>query len=328
LHILPDKTVICGHQRLRIAKDKEIDIKHLRCKTVYGLDTEQQIREYVILDNLLRRQLIPEKQAYLLDDLSKQYENQEEQPRTKDGTFTVKDNMSSTDKEDVNEKTAKKVNVSAKTVQRARAYVKAVKKNPKKYKNKKISVVLREERKGKDEERLQKELPNLKINGVYKTIVIDPPWETQANIAGRAGGDYAQMGLEEIQRYIEREITPHIDNDAHIYLWVINNRLHDAFHLLDQWGFSYKTIITWIKPTIGLGNYFRNNTEHLLFAVKGKQGIKKHDMPTWFKAKNEKHSTKPNEAYDFIERASYPPYLDVFARKNRNNWSVWGNITE
>ena len=74
----------------------------------------------------MRRQLTPEKQAFLLDDLSKQYENKEKQPRTERGKYTVKDNMSSTDKEDVNEKTAKKVNVSAKTVQRARAYVKAV----------------------------------------------------------------------------------------------------------------------------------------------------------------------------------------------------------
>ena len=166
LHILPPdkngkKVVICGQQRLKIAK--ELKIKHLRCKTVFGLDTPQQIREYVILDNLLRRQLTPEKQAFLLDDLSKQYENKENQPRTEKGKFTVKDNMSSADKEDVNEKTAKKVNVSAKTVQRARAYVKAKKENPKKYKNMKISKVLADVKKEKKKHETAKKAKDYKL---------------------------------------------------------------------------------------------------------------------------------------------------------------------
>lgn len=106
-------------------------------------------KEYVILDNLLRRQLTPEKQAFLLDDLSKQYENPTGKDRTSKKFKELKDNMTSSfdrplspekraelinelsqqEKEDVNDKTAKKVNVSAKTVQRARAYVKAVKNN-------------------------------------------------------------------------------------------------------------------------------------------------------------------------------------------------------
>ena len=159
LHILPDKTVICGHQRLQIAKEKDIDIKHLRCKTVYGLDTPEMVREYVILDNLLRRQLTPEKQAFLLDDLSKQYETGRGAKEFQGNQYKSgeKDNMSSTPNEqDVNSKTAKKVNVSSKTVQRARAYVKAVNENPKEYKGKKITKVLNlESKKRKKEQRVK-----------------------------------------------------------------------------------------------------------------------------------------------------------------------------
>jgi len=175
LHILPDKTVICGHQRLRIAKEKDSGINHLRCKTVYGLDTPEKVREYVILDNLLRRQLTSEKQAFLLDDLSKQYEtgrgalngfrgNQYESGKKDDLSSLPKplspekralllDKLSKRETEDVNEKTAKKVNVSAKTVQRARSYVRAVKERPKEYKGKKVNVVLNKEKKRKKKEK-------------------------------------------------------------------------------------------------------------------------------------------------------------------------------
>jgi len=83
LHILPDKRVICGHQRLNIAK--ELGIKHLRCKTVVGLDTDEMIKEYVILDNLLRRHLSKEKRAFLNAELVKM--NTKEQDRDKDGKF-------------------------------------------------------------------------------------------------------------------------------------------------------------------------------------------------------------------------------------------------
>jgi ParB-like chromosome segregation protein Spo0J len=162
LHILPDKTVICGHQRLKIAKELKID--HLRCKTVYNLDTEQQIKEYVILDNLLRRQLTPEKKAFLLNELSKQYEIGR-RGRTKEERIENANSASSNG--DVLDKTAKIANVSSRTVANARAYAKAVKQNPDKYKGKKISKVLNEVQK-------EKKAENGK-NRIFAEISVSPP---------------------------------------------------------------------------------------------------------------------------------------------------------
>jgi len=325
LHILPPnnggkKTVICGHQRLKIAK--ELKIKHLRCKTVYDLNTPQMIKEYVILDNLLRRQLTPEKQAFLQFELVQI--KKKPQPRNRDtGIFEPLCNNGTTD---VYQEVADLTNASRRTVARSVAFVKAVKERPEEYEGKKVSVVLRKEKKKKDEKRVQEESPKLKLNGIYKTIVIDPPWETKANIAGRSGCDYAEMCIEDINTFFEEKVKEHIDDNAHIYLWTINNRLHDSFHLLEKWGFDYKTIVTWVKPSIGMGNYFRNNTEHILFAVKGKLGIKQNDIPTWFKADKSKHSVKPDKAYETIERASHPPYVDIFGRKKRDGWDILGDV--
>lgn len=324
LHILPDKTVICGHQRLRIAK--ELGISHLRCKTVTDLDTAKEIREYVILDNLLRRQLTPEKQAFLLDDLSKQYEI------GRGGDHKSKDfkelNMGSLNN-NVLSKTAQKVNVSKNTVQRARAYVKAVKTNPVKYNGKSISAVLRAEKVRKNTIDIEEKQEKMKLDGIFKTIVIDPPWEHYGVAWGyqrREKPDYATMSIENIDNYIQQKVISHIDKDAHIYLWVINARLHDGLHLLEKWGFVYKTMITWCKPQMGMGQYFRNNTEHLLFAVKGSLSLKRQDIHTYFISDRTKHSVKPDVAYNIIEKASYPPYVDVFSRRKRKNWFCIGEV--
>ena len=147
---------------------------------------------YVILDNLLRRQLTPEKQAFLLDDLSKQYETPREgmkynknskdilsfeKPLSPEKRALLIDELSKQETEDVNSKTAKKVNVSAKTVQRARVYVKAVKNNPSKYKGKKITYVLKAEKEERDKKEIEKTAPQLKLDGVF----VVPAWEPLGN---------------------------------------------------------------------------------------------------------------------------------------------------
>jgi len=126
LHVLPDGTVICGNQRLRAANELKIPHTKIPVKVVGSVKTPEQIKEYVIKDNLLRRHLEPEKRAYLLDELSKLYEV------GRGGDVVSKDaNMASLEQEDVNEKTSEIVKLSPRTVARARAYVHAVKKNPK-----------------------------------------------------------------------------------------------------------------------------------------------------------------------------------------------------
>lgn len=94
---------------------------------------------------------------------------------------------------------------------------------------------------------------------------------------------------------------------------------------MDAWGFAYKSCLTWVKPYFRLGQYLRNQTEHLLLGVRGHAPIKFRGQPTWFYAPVQEHSHKPEEQYAIIERCSPGPYLVLFARRRRPGWHVWGN---
>jgi N6-adenosine-specific RNA methylase IME4 len=119
---------------------------------------------------------------------------------------------------------------------------------------------------------------------------------------------------------------------SHLYLWATNNYLMDAGEVMEAWGFRYVTAITWAKDgKAGLGQYFRGRTEHLLFGVRGKPGYrtlptgKRAQGTTLVTAPRQEHSRKPDVFHDIIERVSKGPYLELFARRPRAGWDVWGN---
>lgn len=156
---------------------------------------------------------------------------------------------------------------------------------------------------------------------MFSTIVIDPPWRYENTITrGAAEDHYPTMSLDELAGlYI-----PAAD-DSHLYLWVTNPFMRQGFDLLDAWGFTYKTTLTWAKPQIGLGNYFRSATEHVLFAVRGDLPTLTDNTPTWFAADRRQHSEKPDEFYALVEANSPGPRLEMFSRRPRDGWSSWGN---
>ena len=172
------------------------------------------------------------------------------------------------------------------------------------------------------------ETPELaSIIGKFATIVIDPPWdwgdEGDVNQLGRAKPDYATMSLEELYNFPVEEKA---DIDCHLYLWITNRSLPKGFGLLEKWGFRYITCLTWCKDHFGMGNYFRGQTEHILFGVKGSQPLKRKDAGTFFNAPRPPHghSSKPDEFYQLIESCSPGPYLDIFGRRERIGWVVFG----
>jgi N6-adenosine-specific RNA methylase IME4 len=116
------------------------------------------------------------------------------------------------------------------------------------------------------------------------------------------------------------------DDDCHLYLWITNRSLPKGFELMERWGFRYVTAITWAKPHFGMGNYFRGQTEHVLFGVKGSQPLKRKDVGTLFSAPRgpNGHSSKPVEFYELVETCSPGPYLEMFSRCNRDGWKAWG----
>lgn len=182
----------------------------------------------------------------------------------------------------------------------------------------------------------------------YRTIVVDPPWSyTQhwkrsdqwRSLSGRmfkrgghngkygagARGAAAQYDCMPLDAISALGVGDWADVDAHLYVWTTNAFLRDTFPIIEAWGFSYKTMITWVKNQIGMGLYFRNSTEHVLFAVRGRLKPLRRDVRTDFAAPRGRHSEKPAAFYDMVESMSPGPYLDVFARKKRFGWDVYGN---
>jgi N6-adenosine-specific RNA methylase IME4 len=159
----------------------------------------------------------------------------------------------------------------------------------------------------------------------FKTILADPPWDVQQQGHLGAAAHYRLMTLEKIKQMPVVDLAA---DDAHCWLWVTNGTLRAGYDVLEAWGFTPRSPLTWIKPRIGLGQYLRNATEHLILGTRGKAPVKYKTQPTWMFAPLQEHSHKPEEQYAVIERISDGPFLELFARRHppsSADWSVWGN---
>lgn len=185
----------------------------------------------------------------------------------------------------------------------------------------------REQRRETNRVIVQRAAPLAEVSARFATIVIDPPWdwgdEGDVDQMGRARPDYATMPYDTL---LALPVSDKADTDCHLYLWITNRSLPKGFALLEAWGFRYITCLTWVKNSFGLGNYFRGQSEQVLFGVKGSQPLKRKDAGTVFHAPRGPggHSSKPIEFYDFVESCSPGPYLDMFSRTTRVDWTAWG----
>lgn len=171
----------------------------------------------------------------------------------------------------------------------------------------------------------------------FKTILADPPWRFQ-NSTGKVAPEhkrlnrYSTMTLDEIKML---PVTEAADTTSHLYLWVPNALLPDGLSVLAAWGFTYKANVVWHKirkdggsDGRGVGFYFRNVTELLLFGVIGKNARTLAPGRThvnMMQTRKREHSRKPDEQYDLIESCSSGPYLEMFGRGTRKGWTTWGN---
>lgn len=171
----------------------------------------------------------------------------------------------------------------------------------------------------------------------YETIYCDPPWRFQ-NRTGKVAPEhkrlnrYDTMSLDEIKNMPIEEITA---EKCHLYLWVPNALLPEGIEVLKAWGFDYKTNIIWEKVRKdgepdgrGVGFYFRNVTEVLLFGIKGSPNRTldpARSQVNLIRTQKREHSRKPDEMVELIERCSPGPYIELFARGDRPGWDMWGN---
>ncbi|OYW35479.1 MAG: S-adenosylmethionine-binding protein [Brevundimonas sp. 12-68-7] len=171
----------------------------------------------------------------------------------------------------------------------------------------------------------------------FRTILADPPWQFQ-NRTGKIAPEhhrltrYPTMDLADICALPVQSCAA---ETAHLYMWVPNALLPDGLKVMEAWGFTYKSNLVWHKVRKdggsdgrGVGFYFRNVTEILLFGTRGKNARTEppgRSQVNMIQTRKREHSRKPDEQYGLIESCSPGPYLELFARGNRSNWLVWGN---
>lgn len=178
------------------------------------------------------------------------------------------------------------------------------------------------------------------VQGEFQTILADPPWQF-TNRTGKMAPEhkrlnrYSTLDLEQIKALPVSDVCA---EPAHLYLWVPNALLKEGLDVLEAWGFTYKTNVIWHKVRKdggpdgrGVGFYFRNTTEIILFGVKGKNArtlAPGRSQVNILRTRKREHSRKPDEQYGLIESCSPGPYLELFARGPRPGWSSWGNQAE
>lgn len=171
----------------------------------------------------------------------------------------------------------------------------------------------------------------------YSTIYADPPWRFQ-NRTGKVAPEnkklsrYETMALRDIASLPIQDIA---SEKSHLYLWVPNALLPDGLEIMKAWGFEYKGNIIWEKVRKdggpdgrGVGFYFRNVTEMLLFGIRGKNNrtlAPARSQVNLIRSRKREHSRKPDEIIPLIESCSPGPYIELFARGDREGWAMWGN---
>lgn len=325
--VLWDGIIIDGHNRYEICTKHGIGFECIRKQ----FESREDAMDWMDKNQLGRRNLTADAFKLLLGRRAR---------RAMIGAGKRTD-LSQIDKGRDVAKVAKDHAVSTPTAYRAAKFAEEVEKTPELQKaiaeRKPVLQAKREIKEAKREERREENRAKvaeakapeeiIQAGAKFATIVIDPPWdwgdEGDQDQLGRARPDYATMSIDELCKLPVRDLA---DEDCHIYLWITNRSLPKGFRLLDAWGFRYITALTWVKPHFGMGNYFRGQSEHILFGVKGSQPLKRKDVGTIFSAPRgpNGHSSKPVEFYELVESCSPGPHLEMFSRCEREGWKTWG----
>jgi N6-adenosine-specific RNA methylase IME4 len=175
-----------------------------------------------------------------------------------------------------------------------------------------------------------------KISAPYATILADPPWRFQ-NSTGKVAPEHRRLlryPTMELQEIMGLPVPRLAAARSHLYLWVPNALLDEGLRVMKAWGFTYKANMVWFKVRKdggpdgrGVGFYFRNVTELVLFGVRGSMRTLQagRTQVNMLATRKREHSRKPDEIYNIIEACSPGPYLELFARFSREGWAQWGN---
>ncbi len=310
--VTPERVLIAGERRLEACKRLGMDEVPV---TVVSL--EEIVRgEYA--ENAMREDFRPSE----IDAIRRALHDMVATPHGGDRSKVESCHLDDREPGKTRDKIGAFAGVSGRTVDKIRDVVEAAEVEPEKFghlveemdRTGKVTGAHRKLKMAQDEKRILDVVP---VGGRHRALIVDPPWDYEwLSLAGRAAPGYATMTHEELKAV---PVPEWAEDDCHLYLWTTNNFITRAVDLMAHWGFQHKTVLTWVKPKWGLGSYFRNQTEHVLFGVRGELRTRADDISTRFEAPMGEHSEKPDLFYDLVRRASYPPYGEAFQRTPRDD---------
>lgn len=160
----------------------------------------------------------------------------------------------------------------------------------------------------------------------FGCIYADPPWKyNNQGTRAATSNHYQTMTVDEIAAEPVSDLAA---DNCHLHLWTTNAFLFDAKQVMEAWGFGYKSVLIWVKPQMGIGNYWRVSHEFLLFGTRGKAPFRDRGQKSWIEVSRTKHSKKPDEVRKKIEKVSPGPYLELYGRKPIRDWVVYGDQIE
>ena len=292
-------------------------------------------------ENLLRKDFtqleLASIQKWLISEFSSP-ERKEQGKRTDLSDRTCTENsvqVAPIRRENITAKVAKIFGESERTVRNRLAIVAAAEKEPETYaplvkemdRTGRVNGVYRRLQVKQQVEQLSRE-PQPLPAGPFRVLAIDPAWPYRdggdVDISRRSECPYPEMGLEEIAALpIPKLSTP----DSILWLWTTNVFMRAAFDLIDYWGFTHKTILTWAKDKMGTGDWLRGKTEHCIMATKGKPVVNLTNQTTLLHGKTREHSRKPTEFYRLVEDLCPGSKLEMFSRQEREGWVSYGDET-
>ena len=158
----------------------------------------------------------------------------------------------------------------------------------------------------------------------YGCVYADPPW-AYSNKGTRANVENEYKSTMTVDEICQEPVAQLAADDCHLHLWTTNAFIFEAKRVMEAWGFEYKSCFVWVKPQMGIGNYWRVSHEFMLLGIRGKPEFRRRDCMSWGEFDRTAHSKKPRDVRRLVESVSHGPFLELYGRETVPNWMVYGN---
>lgn len=158
----------------------------------------------------------------------------------------------------------------------------------------------------------------------YGCVYADPPW-AYSNKGTRANVENEYKSTMTVDEICQEPVAQLAAEDCHLHLWTTNAFIFEAKRVMEAWGFEYKSCFVWVKPQMGIGNYWRVSHEFMLLGIRGKPEFRRRDCMSWGAFDRTAHSKKPRDVRRLVESVSHGPFLELYGRETVPNWMVYGN---